>query len=89
MTQDARASVYTRLMEGQERIARELYNRGVDDAAVQAALDQVDERLTEDERREDLYFSALALFVEALGGHLEVRAIFGEDTVVVRTSAKR
>lgn len=49
-----------------------------------AALDAVDERLSEDERRDDLYLAALAYYVERLGGGLEVRAVFGEEEVVVR-----
>ena len=79
-----RAEMYARLMEAQERIARSRYNRGVDHELVNAALDTVDEKLSEDERREDLYFSALAYYVEALGGRLEVRAVFDDEAVVVR-----
>lgn len=80
----ARAAIYERLMESQERIARELYQRGVSHEAVMAALDEADERLSEDERREDLYLSSLGHYVEALGGRLEVRAVFGEQPIVVR-----
>lgn len=78
-----RAELYRRLMEAQEEIARALYRRGASDEKVQAALDAVDERLSEDERREDLYLSGLAKYVEALGGRLEVRAVFGEEPIVV------
>jgi len=82
---EMRARLYEQLMEAQEAIAHLLYRCGVDDAAVQAALDSADETLTEDERREDLYLSALARYVSALGGRLEVRAVFGDETVVVRS----
>jgi hypothetical protein len=78
-----RAELYRRLMQAQNEIAQALYARGVGDAAVQVALDAVDERLSEDERREDLYLSALARYVEALGGRLELRAVFGEESIVV------
>jgi hypothetical protein len=71
-------------MEAQERIAHACYGRGIPDQEVQAALDASDERLSEDERREDLYLSALAHYVEALGGRLEVRAVLGDEAVVVR-----
>jgi hypothetical protein len=37
-----------------------------------------------DQRREDLFLSALAHYVEALGGRLEIRAVFGDDTILVR-----
>jgi hypothetical protein len=40
--------------------------------------------MSDDERREDLYLSALKYYVEALGGRLEVRAVFGDEAVVVR-----
>jgi hypothetical protein len=81
-----RAKLYERLMEAQDQVAQVLYRRGVTDRQVQAALDAADERLSEDERREDLYLSALTHYVEALGGRVEVRAVFGDDVVVVRRS---
>ena len=80
---ESRVEIYKRLMEAQERIARALYRRGVRNEVIQAALDSADERLSDAERREDLYLSALAHFVEALGGRLEVRAIFDDDPVIV------
>lgn len=80
---ESRARLYERLMEAQERIAEACYGRGITDEEVQAALDASDERLSEDERREDLYLSALAHYVDALGGRLEVRAVFGDQAVVV------
>jgi hypothetical protein len=81
---EMRAEIYERLMEAQERIAHVLYTRGVEDEIVRAALDTADEKLTEAERREDLYLSALAHYVETLGGRLEVRALFGDEAIVVR-----
>jgi hypothetical protein len=48
-----------------------------------AALDSVDENLSEEQRREDLYLSALAHYVGAVGGRLEVRAVFGDEEIVV------
>lgn len=80
---ETRVEIYKRLMEAQELIAHALYRRGVSDAAVQEALDTADENLTEDERREDLYLSALARYVEMLGGRLELRAIFDDEEIVL------
>jgi molybdopterin converting factor small subunit len=80
----ARARLYERLMEAQERIAQARYRRGVANAAVQEALDQVDERLSDTDRREDLYLAALEHYVEALGGRLEVRAVFDEEAILLR-----
>jgi hypothetical protein len=56
----------------------------VDHATVEAALDRIDEKMSEAERREDLYLSTLTYYVEALDGRLEVRAVFGDEAVVVR-----
>lgn len=81
---EARARIYERLMGAQERIAQARNERGVDHTVIQAALDQSDERLCDDDRREDLYVSALAHYVQALGGRLEVRAVFEDDTILVR-----
>ena len=81
-----RAELYRRLMEAQERIAHALYRRGTSDEQVRVALDAVDEQITNDERREDLYLSALEHYVTALGGRIEVRAVFGDVDVVVRPS---
>jgi hypothetical protein len=35
------------------------------------------------EQEEDVYLSTLARYVAALGGHLEVLAVFPEETVTV------
>jgi hypothetical protein len=70
-------------MEAEEQIAHACYARGVDNATVQASLDAIDEKMSAEERREDLYISALRYYVEALGGRLEVRAVFGDDAIVV------
>lgn len=80
---ETRVEIYKRLMEAQELVAHALYRRGVSDAAVQEALDTADENLSQDERREDLYLSALSRYVETLGGRLEVRAIFDDEEIVL------
>ena len=72
-------------MKAQERIAQARYAHGVDDAVIVAALDAAETGISEQQRREDLYFASLAAYVAALGGRLEVRAVFGNESVVVRT----
>jgi hypothetical protein len=72
-------------MEAQELIAQACYRRDVTDATIEAALDAVDERLGNDARREDLYLSALVIYVDELGGSLELRAAFSDATVPLPT----
>jgi hypothetical protein len=81
-----RAGLYRRLMEAQEQIAQVLYRRGVSHDDVRAALDAVDEEISDDQRREDLYLSALEHYAAALGGRIEIRAVFGDDEILVRRS---
>jgi pyruvate/2-oxoglutarate dehydrogenase complex dihydrolipoamide acyltransferase (E2) component len=81
---DMRAEIYRRLMEDEQTIAEALYRRDVSHDAVLAALDAVDERMSVEERREDLHLSALAHYVGALGGRIEVRAVFGQEDISVR-----
>ena len=80
---EARIDVYHRLMAAQDRIAHARYARGVDHATVEAALDASETGPTAAERREDLYMSALAHYVASLGGRLELRAVFADDTVTI------
>jgi len=79
-----RAELYRRLMESQERIAHALYRRNISHDDVLSALDAVDELMTDEERSEDLYLAGLEHYVAALGGRIEVRAVFGEQEIVVR-----
>ena len=81
---ETRARLYARLMDAQDQIAVRLYQRGVSDRAVQDALDVVDEELSDADRREDLYLAALARYVAALGGRIEVKAVFEDEEIVVR-----
>lgn len=81
---EARVALYERLMEAEEEIAHARYRRGVSHEVIDAALDAVDERMSDDERREDLYLSALGYYIEALGGQLEVRAVFDDEVMVIR-----
>jgi len=41
------------------------------------------------ERRADLYVSTLARFIEAMGGELEIRAVFPEGSVRLKGFAER
>ena len=85
---EERTRLYERLIDAQQRIAHPRYRTGVSNEAVRAALDTADEKLSEAELRDDLYLSALGYYVEALGGRLEVRAVFSDEEIVVRRYPK-
>ena len=81
---EMRASLYERVMAAQEQIAHALYARGMSHESVLAALDAADAGITAAERREDLYLSSLSVYVQALGGQLEISAVFGDARIAVR-----
>ena len=80
---DTRVRVYEQLMAAQEQIAQARYAHGVGDESVLSAMDAAELEPSEGARREDLYLSSLSAYVEALGGRLEIRAVFPDDTVLV------
>lgn len=41
------------------------------------------------ENRDDLYLSTLSEYVEALGGHLELRAVFPDDVILLDVAAAK
>ncbi len=86
---EARVWRYEQLMEAEQRIASALYAQGVTDEVVQAALDAADERLTDDERQEDLVLSSLRHLVSALDGELELRALIGGEAIGIRLAPDR
>lgn len=81
---ETRARLYELLMVAQEQIALARYARGVEHETVLSAIDAAQEQPTDTQRAEDLYLSSLAAYVEALGGELEIRAVFGEEVIVVK-----
>ena len=81
---EARVKLYEQLMEAQEQIAQDRYARGVGHETVLAAMDAAETQVPEQARREDLYLASLAAYVEALGGRLEIRAVFPDSTIVVK-----
>ncbi len=78
-----RVATYERLMEAQERIADARYRRGISQATIDEALAASEPKASELEAQDDLYLCTLARYVAALGGHLEVLAVFPEDAITV------
>ena len=78
-----RVELYKRLFAAEQRIGETRYAHGTTDAQVLAAMEDAEEGLSPFAAEHDLYVSALTRFVTALGGRLEVHAVFDEETVVV------
>ena len=79
---ERRADRFRRLMAAQERIAEALAPYGVTDAQIEAALAAAEEALPlEATDHRDFYRPALERYVQALGGRLEVGAVFPQVTV--------
>ena len=78
-----RVELYKRLFTAEQRIGETRYAHGATDAEVLAAIDDAEEGLAPFAAEHDLYISALHRFVTALGGRLELHAVFDEETVVV------
>lgn len=85
---EARVETYKRVMDAQERISSLLVEHGVEDALLADALDAAHPAIPDDEELEDVYLTSLTRFVAALGGHLELRAVFpGASVTVLDTQA--
>lgn len=76
---ESRVATYARLMEAEQRLAHVSRRRGVSEAAIADTLELKDA----DEHQDDVYLSTLARYVAALGGHLEVRAVFPDETITL------
>jgi hypothetical protein len=80
---EKRVATYKRLMEAEQQIAEARSRRGVSKAAIDEALAVSEPNSAEVEQDDDLYLSTLARYVAALGGHLQLLAVFPEETVTV------
>jgi len=80
---EARVATYKRLMEAELRLAAVRRRRGVSQAAVARALEVSQPNVSRIEQEDDVYLSTLARYIAALGGHLEVRAVFPDETITV------
>jgi transcriptional regulator with XRE-family HTH domain len=80
---EGRVAGYRRLMEAELRLAEVRRRRGVSQATIADALDVSQPNISRVEQEDDVYLSTLARYVAALGGHLEVLAVFPEETVTL------
>lgn len=80
---EARVETYRQVMAAQERIAELLASQGVGEEQIERALAAAHPDAPSEELEEEVYLASLARFVAALGGHLEVHAVFPEARVTV------
>ena len=81
--EDERAANYKRLIEAELQIGRALKPHGVGDQAMIDAMELAEADLTPFEDEHHLYLTVLTRFVDALGGRLELHAVFEDETVVI------
>ncbi len=77
-----RVAIYMRLMLAQQRIAEELARSGVADERFVEALAAADADAGAADDH-DIFLAGLSRYVKALGGYVEVRAVFPQAIVTV------
>jgi hypothetical protein len=68
-------------MEAQHRIANARYRAGVPHVVVDRALEACEPGNPDALSDDELYLGTIARFVAALGGRLDVGAVFGEERI--------
>ncbi|MGH2877186.1 MAG: helix-turn-helix domain-containing protein [Solirubrobacteraceae bacterium] len=80
---EQRVAAYKRLMQAELRLSELRNRRGLSQAAIADALSVSQPNISRIEQEDDVYLSTLARYVAALGGHLEVQAVFPDETITV------
>lgn len=80
----ARIDAIKRGMADAERLAEIRTSRGMTQVDLAERLGKSQGNVSELERRDDVYLSSLRDYVEALGGRLEVAAVFDEERHAIR-----
>jgi hypothetical protein len=80
---ERRVATYERLMDAEELIAHARYEHGVSDETILGALCVSEPQGARFDDEHELYLTVLGRYVAALGGLLELRAVFPEGAVVV------
>jgi hypothetical protein len=81
---ERRVTAYQRLLEAGEGIAQARHRTGESWEMIENALATSELSDSEVSVEPDLYLTSLTRCVAALGGHVEVRAVFAEETITVR-----
>jgi DNA-binding XRE family transcriptional regulator len=80
---EARVATYKRLMNAELGLADLRRRRGVSQATIAESLAVSQPNVSRIEREDDVYLSTLARYVQALGGHVEVVAVFPDERITV------
>jgi transcriptional regulator with XRE-family HTH domain len=80
-----KVSEHRQAMERELTLAELRKARDLTQTQLAAALDTTQPGISKIEQRTDLYVSTLRSYVEALGGHLEVTAVFADGPVSIST----
>jgi DNA-binding XRE family transcriptional regulator len=79
----ARVAAYAQAMRDAEALAQIRESRELTQRDIADALGVSQANVSRIERERDVYLSTLARYVEALGGQLEVAAVFGDEKVPI------
>ena len=78
-----RVELYSRLMDAERLLADAAARRGLSEDEISEALFIAEPEWSAMESGEDVYITTLAHHAAALGGHLEVQAVFPDQTVTL------
>jgi DNA-binding Xre family transcriptional regulator len=84
---DAKVAEHKRAMEDAVALADLRESRQVTQVQLAERLGVSQSNVSRLEARSDVYLSTLRSYVEALGGYLEIAAVFGEERVPVQVGA--
>ncbi len=85
----ARVGEHERAMRDALQLGQLREARNLTQAELAGALDVSQANISRIERQEDLYLSTLSGYVEALGGHIEVNAVFPDKVIALGASAAK
>jgi hypothetical protein len=86
---ERRMDTYDRLTEAEVQLEDVRRSRGVPEGTIADVLDRIEAAGSGVETEDDLYLRTVSEYVAELGGHVEVRAVLPEKTMVLRVLPER
>ncbi len=84
----ARKEAYRRAIADALALGKVRESRAATQQPVADVMGATQAKVSRIERQEDLYLSTLRFYIEALGGHLEVAAVFPDHRILIADSAE-